>query len=76
MSNPAITTAVKMLETLPQTTQSQVVEHLREYIAVLRDELEWEQQFERSQERLQQVGQQVRAQLAAGQTQPLDLQQL
>jgi hypothetical protein len=52
------------------------VEHLREYIAALRDELEWEQQFERSQEQLQQMGQQVRAQLAAGQAQPLDLKQL
>jgi len=33
MASPTIATVVKMLEALPETTQNQVVEHLREYIA-------------------------------------------
>jgi len=33
MASPAIANVVEMLEALPETTQNQVAEHLREYIA-------------------------------------------
>ncbi len=36
MTSPAIATVVKMLEALPETTQNQVVEHLREYIVEIK----------------------------------------
>jgi hypothetical protein len=33
MSSAAITTMIKMMETLPEGTQEQALEHIREYIA-------------------------------------------
>ena len=43
MVSPAITTIVKIMETLPEETQSQVVEHLRE---CLLDNTLWDKQIE------------------------------
>jgi hypothetical protein len=42
MSSKAIATVQKMLESLPEEAQERVVEHLREYILDLQDELEWD----------------------------------
>ncbi len=39
MSTATIDTAIKMLETLPLPTQERAVEHLREYIEDLKDEI-------------------------------------
>lgn len=38
MSSTAITTVVQMLETLPDSVQDQVVNHLREYLMELQKE--------------------------------------
>jgi hypothetical protein len=38
MSSRAIATLVDMMESLPETLQDKVVEHLREYLEELRDE--------------------------------------
>jgi methionine salvage enolase-phosphatase E1 len=38
MESNAITTITKMLESLPENLQNQVVEHLREYIAEIKEE--------------------------------------
>ena len=45
MSAEAITTVVKMMETLPDEAQSQVVERVKNYIANLQDELRWDEHF-------------------------------
>jgi hypothetical protein len=50
MSSKAIATVQKMLESLPEEAQERVVEHLREYILDLQDELEWDALFARTQE--------------------------
>jgi predicted ATPase len=68
----AITTVVKMLEALPGTTQEQVVEHLREYIAELKDEAEWDAQFERTQEQLVAAARKVKAETATGGATPMN----
>ncbi len=49
MSSTAITTVVTMLETLPEVLQIQVVEHLREYLADLQDEWQWDNSFQQTQ---------------------------
>jgi predicted ATPase len=72
----AITTVVKMLEALPGKTQDRVVEHLREYIAELQDEAEWEAQFERTQDQLTAAAHQVREEIAAGQAVPMNTARL
>src|SRR5438093_1082340 len=49
MSSTAITTVVQILESLPDPVQAQVLEHLREYLLDLQDEMEWDAQFNRTQ---------------------------
>ena len=38
MSSTAVATVIKMIESLPEVAQDQIVEHLQEYIQDLRDE--------------------------------------
>jgi len=45
MASTAIATVEKMLESLPEEAQERVMEHLREYILDLQDELQWDALF-------------------------------
>ncbi len=72
MQTPAVTTIIKMLETLPETAQNQVVDHLREYIAVMRDEALWDSQFANSQDKLADAARRARQEIADGQARPMD----
>jgi hypothetical protein len=65
-----------MLESLPEITQKQVVEHLREYIATIRDEAQWDKQFQNEQAQLTKAARKAKEQIAAGRAQPLDVTQL
>lgn len=76
MSSTTITTVVKMLETLPDHAQDRVVEHLREYIDDLQDEMEWDLQFQKTQPKLIETARQAKKEIAKGQATPLDEDQL
>ena len=76
MSSTAIATVTKMLESLPETAQAQVVEHLREYIEDLRDELEWDALFSRTQPQLVTAAKRAKQEIAEGRAKPLDENQL
>ena len=76
VSSPAVATVVKMLESLPEPVQGQVVEHLREYLEDLRDELQWDASFERTQYRLASEAKRVRQEIAEGRAEPLDIDEL
>ncbi|MBN1867858.1 hypothetical protein JW916_11245 [Candidatus Sumerlaeota bacterium] len=76
MSLPVVETMVKMVESLPVTTQEQVVEHLREYIEDIQDEARWEKPFEKSQSRLVAAARRAKQEIAAGRSEPLDLDRL
>jgi len=76
MPSPAISTVVKMLESLPPAAQDRVIERLREYIEDLQDELEWDAQFGRAQEQLVAAARRAKEQIAAGQAEPMRLDQL
>ncbi len=52
MSSRAIATWVKIMESLRETLQDKVVEHLREYLEELRDEEEWNLFFQNTQQSL------------------------
>lgn len=41
MSSTAGVTMIKIVESLPEATQNQVVEHLQEYLADLQGEIGW-----------------------------------
>jgi len=64
------------LETLPETAQKQVVEHLRDYVASLQDELQWDALFKRTQPQLIAAARRAKQQIAAGEATPVDSNQL
>jgi hypothetical protein len=76
MSSPAITTIVKMVESLPNELQEQVVEHIRIYLAELEEEQRWDRSFKRTEHNLVAAAQKAKAEIAAGLSTPMDYQQL
>ncbi|NJK62469.1 MAG: hypothetical protein HC921_07080 [Synechococcaceae cyanobacterium SM2_3_1] len=76
MSAAAITTIVKMVESLPDELQEKVVEHIRAYIADLEDEKRWDTSFQRTQGNLVAAARKAKQEIAAGQSVPLDYEQL
>jgi hypothetical protein len=76
MGSAAITTVVKMMETLPENAQNLVVEHMREYIATMQDEDVWDTAFQKTQSQLAAAARVAKQQIAAGQAQPMDYDRL
>jgi hypothetical protein len=76
MSSPAITTIVKMVESLPDALQEQVAEHIRVYIAELEDEKRWDTSFKKTQPNLIAAALKAKQEIAAGQSVPMDYEQL
>ena len=76
MGSTAIATMVKMMEKLPDKTQAQLVDHVRDYLADLEDEALWDEQFARSQSGLVIAAQKARQQIRAGKGQPMDYERL
>ena len=48
----ATATVMKMMESLPESIQARVLEHLQDYIEDIRDEMQWDESFARSQDKL------------------------
>ncbi|MFN9175688.1 MAG: hypothetical protein ACK58N_14600 [Synechocystis sp.] len=76
MSSENIATVTKMLESLPETIQTQLIEHLREYITSLQDELEWDNLVSKTQNNLIQAAKQAKQEIAEGKSQPMNYEQL
>ena len=76
MSSENISTVIQMMESLPEAAQGQLVEHLREYIENLRDELEWDSLVQKTQSKLIKAAQQARQEIAAGKAEPMDYDKL
>jgi len=76
MSSENIATVTQMLESLPETSQTQLIEHLREYIAGLHDEMEWDTLVSKTQENLVKAAKQAKAEIAEGKSQPMNYEQL
>ena len=76
MSSGSIETVTRMLESLPESAQDRVVEHLREYIETLADELRWNESFEKTQPQLAEAARRAREEIASGQGKPMDYDQL
>ena len=70
------TAIVEMIESLPETLQQQVVEYLKEYIADLKDELQWEQSFEKTQPQLVAAAKRAKQEVAEGKAQEMKLNEL
>ena len=72
MSSAAITTVVKMMESLPVEVQDRVAEHLREYIDNLQDENQWHESFQRTQQKLVAAAKRAKQEIAQGRDTPQD----
>jgi hypothetical protein len=76
MASESIETVVRMMELLPETAQSQVADHLREYLLAMQDELHWDELFKRTQPGLAGMARRAREEIAAGKARPFDYDQL
>ena len=76
MTSTAIATVTKMMESLPEVTQNQVVEHLRIYIAEIRYEIQWDITFQKSQKQLVEAARRARREIAEGLAEPMDYSRL
>lgn len=71
----AIETAIKLLETLPESTQEHLVEELRRLALDAQDEAKWDELFARS-DRLQAAARKARQEIAAGDASDMDFDRL
>lgn len=76
MPSTAVTTIVKMLESLPIEVQDRVLDHLREYIDDLQDEMRWNESFRRTQPKLVAAAQRAKREIAEGRATTIDYDQL
>ena len=65
-----------MFESSPEAVQDHVVEHLYEYLADLRDELQWDAVIKKTQPQLVAAARRAKQAIAQGQATPLDYDQL
>jgi len=76
MSSTAIATMTRMMESLPEPAQNQVVDQLREYVADLQDNLRWIGLIKKTQPQLAAAARRARQEIAAGLAQPMDYDRL
>jgi len=76
MSTAAIETVTRMLEGLPQSIQDRAIEHMREYLDEITDDIRWEESFARSSAKLAAFARNVRQEFKDGKTEPFDLERL
>ena len=64
MASTAIITITKMMKTLPEPAQDQAVEYLRDFIAEMQDETEWDALFKKTQKQLIAAARQAKEEIA------------
>jgi hypothetical protein len=72
MSSTAIATVTKMMESLPEPAQDQMVARLREYLADLQDEGQWDTLFKKTEPQLIAAARRARQGIAQGLAKPMD----
>lgn len=72
MASGAIATIVKMLESLPEPAQDQVVDHLREYLEDLEDEVRWSELLKKTESQLVAAARKAKSEIAEGRARPMD----
>ncbi len=76
MVSPALTTILKMIENLPEDRQNLLANHLREYLADIEDEEQWDEVFGRTQDTLAYHTREAARQIAEGKSEPMDFDRL
>jgi len=72
----ATETAVKMIESLPESAQEKVVEELRALVEDVREEAKWDDLFERKKKGLVVGARKAREEIAAGKATDMDFDKL
>lgn len=72
MSSAAITTVVKIMESLPIEVQERIADHLREYVDQLQDEIEWNNSFQRTQSKLIAAAKRAKQEILEGKAMAMD----
>jgi hypothetical protein len=72
----AINTLTKMMESLPESAQQQVVEHLSDHVENLQDEIQWDITFKKTRSQLVAAAQRARQEIAEGHAKPMDYDRL
>lgn len=76
MVSPALTTILKMIESLPEKQQSQLADHLREYLSDMADDEKWDAVFSHTQDKLAYATREAARQIAEGKSEPMDFNRL
>jgi len=76
MSSTAIVTMTRMMEMLPESAQDQAVEYLRDILADMQDETQWNTLFKKTENQLIAAARQAKKEIAAGLAKPMDFNQL
>ncbi len=76
MPSASTDTMLKMLENLPEGIQDRVLEHLREYIEDIKEEMIWNDSFSKSQKNLIAAARKAKQEIAEGKAVPMDLESL
>ena len=76
MASTAVTTVIKMIESLPEDAQDQVVEHLRDYIEEMKDDAKWDNAFKKTQPQLVAAARRAKKEIADGRSKPLNRRDL
>jgi hypothetical protein len=72
MASTAIATVIKMIESLPEDAQDQVVDHLRNYLEEMRDDSKWDRAFKKTRPQLVAAARRAKKEIANGRAKPLD----
>jgi hypothetical protein len=76
MASTAIATLMKMMESLPEEAQDQVVKHLRDYLEETRDNVTWDTTFKNTQPQLIAAARRAKKEIAEGRAKPLNHSEL
>ena len=76
MSSENIVTVTKIMESLPDSLQQQVIEHLREYIETLQEEKEWNDLVGKTENKLIDLARKAKQEIAEGKALVMDYDQL
>lgn len=76
MTSEAIATVVKMMELLPEPAQNQIVDHLRNYLMEVQEELRWDELFNKTQSKLVAMARLAKGEIAEGKARPMNYNEL
>jgi hypothetical protein len=76
MSSLAAATIIKMIEKLPEPLEARVLEHMRDYIEDVREDVCWNESFAKTQDKLIAVACKARQEISEGKATPLDINEL